>query len=131
MTFLDKLKKSIDDEYEAAVFYGQLQKQTQNPFFQKLLEEIKNDEKKHFQLFQQLHKQLTGTFYENKKEKKEVPAFDKGIEDALLDELLASEEYREMLFEMPTSQAYYPLFTAMTDEMRHASALAAIYGRLK
>jgi rubrerythrin len=131
MNFLDKLRKAIDDEYTAAIFYGKLKKATKDPLYQEFIEHAREDEKKHFQLFQQLHSKLTGSYYENKKNKKEFKTFQQGVEMALKDELEAGEMYRDMLFEMPTNDAYYSLFVAMTDEMEHATRFAAIYGSMK
>ncbi|WP_433748615.1 ferritin family protein [Falsibacillus pallidus] len=131
MTFLEKLEKAITDEWKAYHFYKELKTKTNNPLFLEFIEEPMQDEKKHYEMFQYLHYLLTGNYYENEQEKVKFTTFKEGVLMALKDELEAADFYRDMLFELPNQQAYQPLFTAMTDEMNHATRFSTIYNSLK
>jgi rubrerythrin len=129
--FIRKLEKAISDEWTAYYFYRELKSRTNNPLYVEFIEHAKKDEKEHYEMFQYLHYLLTGEYYEHKKEKVEFATFKEGVLKALKDELEAAEFYRDMLFELPSQQAYQPLFIAMTDEMEHSTRFSTIYNSLK
>ncbi|RWZ55240.1 hypothetical protein EQV77_11375 [Halobacillus fulvus] len=67
--------------------------------------------------------------FEHKDVKGEViPSFEDGVQIAQKNEFETSDV---MLFILPASQAYQPLFIAMTDEVEHATRFDTILGRLK
>ncbi|RLQ97318.1 ferritin family protein [Falsibacillus albus] len=131
MTFLEKLETAINNEWKAYHFYKELKTKTNNPLYIEFIDEPMQDEKKHFEMFQYLHKLLTGDYFENKEEEVQFTSFKEGVLMALKDELEAAAFYRDMLFEIPNQQAYQPLFVAMTDEMEHATRFSTIYNSLK
>lgn len=131
MTFLQKLQKAINDEWAAAHFYKNLRNDTTDPVFREFIDHPLVDEVKHYKLFQELHCLLTGTFHEVEKKEVNYRSFEEGVLIAMKNELEAAEFYREMLFEIPIQEGYYPLFIAMTDEMEHSTRFGTIYGRLK
>lgn len=128
--FIDQLKQSIEDEYKAFHFYKSMSELTKDPLWKNFIEHAYEDEKSHYEMFQQLHYMLTGTFVQNPK--KPLPCHDlkDGAKKALLDELEAVETYKVMLLTIPIPQAYNPLFIALHDEMEHAIRFSTMYNAL-
>lgn len=129
--FLRDIRKAISDEWTAYHFYKELQSRTNNPLFVEFISSARQDEKKHYDLFQYLHYLLTGEYYEHKKEKVEFTTFKEGILLALKDELDCASYYRDLLMDIPNQQAYKPLFIAMTDETAHSTRFQTIYQSLR
>lgn len=67
--FLRDIQKAISDEWTAYHFYKELQSRTNNPLFVEFISSARQDEKKHYDLFQYLHYLLTGEYYEHKKKR--------------------------------------------------------------
>lgn len=103
---------------------------TNDPYWQSFIKHALEDEKSHYEMFQQLHYMMTGNFVQNPK--KPVPAYH--LKDAakrsLVDELEAVDTYKEMLLTIPIQQAYNPLFIAMQDELEHAIRFSTMYNAL-
>ena len=128
--FVDQLKQSIEDEYKAFHFYKSMHELTKDPLWKSFIEHAYEDEKSHYEMFQQLYYMLTGTFVQNPK--KPLPCHDlkDGAKKALLDELESVETYKVMLLTIPLPQAYNPLFIALHDEMEHAIRFSTMYNGL-
>ncbi|MFD1927001.1 ferritin-like domain-containing protein [Sporosarcina siberiensis] len=128
--FINKLKESIEDEYRAYHFYKSMYQLTTDPLWQDFIKHAYEDEKSHYEMFQQLHYMLTGTFVQNPK--KTLPCYDlkNCVEKALLDELEAVETYKVMLLTIPIQQAYNPIFIALHDELEHAIRFSTMYNAL-
>ncbi|MFD1205788.1 MULTISPECIES: ferritin-like domain-containing protein [Sporosarcina] len=128
--FANQLKQAIEEEYKAYYFYRSMYEQTQDPLWRDFIQHIYEDEKSHYEMFQQLYYMMTGTFVQNPK--KPVPCynFKECVKQSLIDELEAVEMYKEMLLTIPFQQAYNPLFIAMHDEMEHAIRMSTIYNGL-
>lgn len=128
--FIDQLKQSIEDEYKAFHFYKSMYGLTNDPLWKDFIKHAYEDEKSHYEMFQQLYYMLTGTFVQNPK--KPLPCYDlkDGAKKALLDELEAVETYKVMQLTIPTQQAYNPLFIALHDEMEHAIRFSTMYNAL-
>lgn len=128
--FVEKLKQAIEDEYRAYYFYKSMLQLTNDPYWQSFIKHALEDEKSHYEMFQQLHYMMTGNFVQNPK--KPVPAYH--LKDAakrsLVDELEAVDTYKEMLLTIPIQQAYNPLFIAMQDELEHAIRFSTMYNAL-
>lgn len=103
---------------------------TTDPLWQDFIKHAYEDEKSHYEMFQQLHYMLTGTFVQNPK--KTLPCYDlkNCVEKALLDELEAIETYKVMLLTIPIQQAYNPVFIALHDELEHAIRFSTMYNAL-
>lgn len=128
--FVEKLKQAIEDEYRAYYFYKSMLLLTNDPYWQSFIKHALEDEKSHYEMFQQLHYMMAGSFVPNPK--KPIPAYN--LKDAakrsLVDELEAVDTYKEMLLTIPMQQAYNPLFIAMQDEMEHAIRFSTLYNAL-
>ena len=128
--FSDKLKESIEDKYKSYHFYKSMYELTKDPLWQDFIEHAYEDEKSHYEMFQQLHYMLTGKFVQNPK--KPLPCYDLKdcVKKALLDELEAVETYKVMLLTIPIQQAYNPIFIALHDELEHAIRFSMMYNAL-
>ena len=128
--FVDKLKRAIEDEYRSYHFYRSMHGKADDPLWQDFIKHAYEDEKSHYEMFQQLYYMMTGTFVQNPK--KMLPCYE--LKDcakrALVDGLEAVETYKEMLLTIPFQQAYNPVFIAMHDEMEHAIRFSTIYNAL-
>jgi rubrerythrin len=128
--FVEKLKQAIEDEYRAYYFYKSMLQLTNDPYWQSFIKHALEDEKSHYEMFQQLHYMMTGSFVPNPK--KPVPAYHlkDAAKRAIVDELEAVDTYKEMLLTIPMQQAYNPLFIAMQDELEHAIRFSTMYNAL-
>ena len=128
--FIEKLKMAIENEYHDYYFYRSMYILTDDPYWQGFIQHIYEDEKSHYEMFQQLYYMLTGAFVQNLN--KPEPCFDLKAcaKEALKGELNGTEMYKEMLLQIPIQQAYAPLFIAMQDEMEHAIRVSTIYNAL-
>ncbi len=128
--FANKLKQAIEDEYRDYYFYKSMYELTDNPLWKDFLSHMYEDEKSHYEMFQQLYYMMTGTFVQNPK--KPLPCYNlkECVQRALVDELEAVETYKEMLLTIPFQEAYNPLFIAMHDEMEHAIRMSTMFNGL-
>ena len=129
--FVDKLKQAIEGEYKDYYFYKSMYDKTDDPLWQDFIQHMYEDEKSHYEMFQQLYYMMTGTFVQNPK--KPIPCYNlkECVKQALVDELEGVETYKEMLLTIPFQQAYNPLFIAMHDEMEHAIRMSTMYNSLR
>lgn len=129
--FVDKLKQAIEDEYKDYYFYKSMHGMTNDPLWQDFLRHMYEDEKSHYEMFQQLYYMMTGTFVQNPK--KPLPCYNltECVQRALVNELEGIETYKEMLLTVPFQQAYNPFFIAMHDEMEHAIRMSTMYNALR
>lgn len=128
--FIEQLHKAIQDEYASYFYYKSMYELTDDPYWQDFIEHIYEDEKSHYEMFQQLYYMLTGTYVQNIAKPEPCQDLESCAKAALKAELEATELYKEMLLQIPIQQAYAPLFIAMHDEMEHAIRLSTMYNAL-
>jgi rubrerythrin len=128
--FVDKLKQAIEGEYKDYYFYKSMYGMTNDPLWQDFLRHMYEDEKSHYEMFQQLYYMMTGTFVQNPKKPLPCYSLKECVQRALVDELETVELYKEMLLTVPFQQAYNPLFIAMLEEMEHAIRMSTMYNGL-
>ena len=128
--FIDQLRESIEDEYRSFHLYKSMFEMTNDPLWKEFIKHAYEDEKSHYEMFQQLHYMLTGKFVQNPR--KPLPCYDlkECAKRALVDELEAIETYKVMLLTIPIQQAYNTVFIALHDEMEHAIRFSTIYNAL-
>jgi rubrerythrin len=128
--FTEKLKHAIQNEYADYHYYVDMYNLTDDPYWKGFIEHVFEDEKSHYEMFQQLYYMMTGTFVQNPK--KPLPCYNlkECVQRALVDELEAVETYKEMLLTVPFQKAYNPVFIAMHDEMEHAIRMSTMYNAL-
>lgn len=100
---------------------------TDNPMWKAFIEHAYEDEKSHYEMFQQLHYMLTGEFVQNPSKKLACYDLKEGAKEALLYKLESIETYKLMLLTLPIQEAYNPIFIALHDEMEHAIRFSTIY----
>ena len=128
--FVEKLEKAIQNEYADYHYYKDMYNLTDDPYWQGFIQHVYEDEKSHYEMFQQLYYMLTGTFVQNFQ--KRTPCLDLKLcaKEAVRDELEGAEVYKEMLLLIPVQQAYAPLFVAMHDETEHAIRFSMMFNAL-
>lgn len=128
--FENQLKQSVEDEYKAYHYYKSMYGLTDDPLWKSFIEHAYEDEKSHYEMFQQLHYMLTGSFVQNPKKRLPCYVLKDGAKQALLDKLDSIETYKIMLLKAPFQQAHDPIFIAMHDEMEHAIRFSTMYNAL-
>lgn len=129
--FTKQLKQSIEDEYKAFHYYKSMMRLTDDPLWQAFIEHAYEDEKSHYEMFQQLHYMLTGAFVQNPKKELPCHQLKDGAKKVLLYKLDSIETYKLMLLSIPIQQAYNPIFLALHDEIEHAIRFSTIYNALE
>ncbi|WP_342598938.1 ferritin-like domain-containing protein [Psychrobacillus sp. FSL H8-0483] len=128
--FTEKLKQAIQNEYADYHYYVDMYNLTDDPYWKGFIEHVYEDEKSHYEMFQQLYYMLTGTFVQNLEKRPPCVDLKTCAKDAVRDELEGAEMYKEMLLQIPVQQAYAPLFVAMHDETEHAIRFSMMYNAL-
>lgn len=119
---LQLIAESVGSEREDELFYDYLLS-TAPPGQKEIIVSIRDDERKHVQMFRELYWQVTG---------RELPApgeqsFDRpanyceGITRALFGEMAAVERYRKILFGFEFLPYRNMITEIYTDELKHAS----------
>ncbi|MCP3033275.1 ferritin-like domain-containing protein [Halobacillus sp. A1] len=128
--FLRMLERAIENEWGANEFYQRLKKDAPDESCMNDIELAEEDEAKHYYMFQHLYYQLTDCYHSFDPEFVEYSNFEQGADTARRKTFEAIEMYREMLYIIPSPDAYQPFFIAMTDEMERANRLEKILVRL-
>ncbi|WP_139490888.1 ferritin-like domain-containing protein [Brevibacillus dissolubilis] len=123
--------QGISGERNDELFYDYLISVAPTQQEKQIITSIRNDERKHRRMFRQLYTALTG---QQPPTTAETETFQRpasylaGIEQALLGELRAFENYRIIYLNLP-----YPyrdiMFEIMTDEIKHASYYNWLYAK--
>ncbi|QPC45968.1 ferritin-like domain-containing protein [Mangrovibacillus cuniculi] len=129
--FIQQLAMAIQNEYQAYHYYSLLKDRTNNPLFVDWITIAMEEERGHYESLQQLYYSYTQSFAPVEKKEEEMVSFRAAVLQSLESELEAAEMYRNMILEIPTQEAYKPLFVAMTDEQEHAIRFGTILGMMK
>lgn len=116
----NELEKAIRDEYQAYYSYRQLEQLTEDPFWKKVIRHIYEDEKSHYEMFQQLYFLQTGRYVTGIEKPKPIESVRTFLLQAWEEELEAADFYKVMVLKTPSPQ---PFWIAMHDEMEHAIRL--------
>ncbi|TCZ77095.1 ferritin-like domain-containing protein [Paenibacillus albiflavus] len=126
--------QSISGERSDELFYQQLIQLAPTENEKKIIAGIRDDERKHNQMFRNIYQQLTCTIpnvSESMEEQGEtVTNYLEGIEKALFGELKAFEKYRTIFFNIQP-QFRDMIFEIMTDEIKHASYYNYLFAKNK
>ena len=88
-----------------------------------IIEQIRDDEKKHRILLREVYYDLTGIEIPSnnmQSDKQFNMTYIDGLKQAFSNELKAMEKYRTILKSMESRKNYDKIFEIMTDEMKHA-----------
>jgi len=128
--FTEQLKQSIEDKYKSFHLYKSMFELTNDRLWRDFIKHVYEDEKSHYEMFQQLYYMLTGKFVQNPRQP--LPCYDlkECSKQALVNELESVESIKVMLLTIPSQQAYNPLFIALHDDLEHAIRFSTIYNAL-
>ncbi len=126
---LDLIKNSVADEREDEMFYDYLISIAPSQKDKMIITSIRDDERKHNQMFRQLYCEITGVRLPIFEEEEFTPprSFLDGIEKALFGELGAVERYRQILFGLTERHQINMITEIITDELKHALKYNFIY----
>ena len=128
--FVQQLKDAIQDKYQTYFWYQSMLKLTDDKTWKDYIQHAIDDEKSHYEMFQQLYYMLKGEYVQKLVKKPPCQNLEAGAKAALTAELEATDLYKEMFLNVPLQQGQYPLFIAMHDEMEHAIRFSTIYNAL-
>ncbi|EFM11164.1 conserved hypothetical protein [Paenibacillus curdlanolyticus YK9] len=117
------VKQAVQGEREDELFYDYLISVAPTKEERDMITSIRNDERKHNQMFRHIYKDLTGQDIVTPQN----VAFDKpqsyidGIKKAFFGELSAVERYRDIRAGMPSRYYRDMVFEILTDEQKHAA----------
>lgn len=119
---LELVRKAVEGEREDELFYDYLLSEAPTSEQKEIITRIRNDERKHRRMFQEIYRVLTGhAAVPGGGEAFEKPeSYREGIRKALFGELAAMERYRIIRAGMPNRYYRDMVFEILTDEMKHA-----------
>ncbi|WP_352417471.1 ferritin-like domain-containing protein [Clostridium tertium] len=120
---LDEIRKAVQGEREDELFYDYLISLAPTKDEKEIIESIRNDERKHNQLFRKIYKDFTGNDINtmNEENLKKPLSFIDGIRTALFGELKAVDKYKAIRRALPIGAYKDMLFDIIMDELKHAS----------
>jgi rubrerythrin len=131
---ISMISQAIAGERNDELFYDYLISVAPTEQEKKVIASIRDDERKHRRMFRRLYTQLTGQApapgLGEQEEFKRPSSYLEGIEQALMGELKAFENYRTIYLSLP-QQYRDTVFEIMTDEIKHASYYNWLYAKNK
>ncbi|WP_051621030.1 ferritin-like domain-containing protein [Paenibacillus sp. UNC451MF] len=126
------IQQSIEGERNDEVFYDFLIQLAPTAQQKDIITSIRNDERKHRQMFRSMYYHLTGMTPTVQEEAAEpLPSnYLDGLEKALLGELKAFEKYRTIYLHIKPEFRDW-IFEIMTDEIKHAGYYNWLYSKNK
>ena len=123
---IEQVKEYIMDEINDADFYTSLISLAPNEEQKKIIEDIRNDERIHTQIFRKIFTELTGVVLPISNQMSNTTptnsfTYQEGLQKALFGELDAVKKYRETMAYMPSKDLTDMFFYVLSDEIRHAS----------
>lgn len=128
---LNLILQSIAGERNDELFYQELIRLAPTEKEKEVITGIRDDERKHRQMFRNIYTQLTGTQpagIEATEPIEHVSDYLSGIENALFGELKAFEKYRTLYLNIRPIYRDM-IFEIMTDEIKHASYYNWLYAK--
>lgn len=117
------MKDSVQGERNDELFYDQLIRLAPDQGQADVIISIRNDERKHNQMFRQMYREITGQ--EVTGVSNEVPeqadSYISGLQKAFQGELSAVEKYRKIWFGLPYGVYKDTLYGIILDEQKHAA----------
>ncbi len=123
---IESVKEYIMDETEDSEFYTKLIALAPNEEQKKIIEDIRNDERIHTQIFRKIFTMLTGVVLPTSSQMTNQStdttfSYKEGLKKALFGELDAVKKYRETMAYMPNKNLADMFFYVLSDEIRHAN----------
>lgn len=123
---IELIRKSIGDEKSDEMFYDRLIEQAPTEKEKNIIQDIRDNEKKHNMILREVYYDFTGQMIQNDMNMMQdnMPnnlSYTENLEKALFGELDAVMKYRKILSVMPQGKWYTLLMSIMTDELRHSA----------
>lgn len=128
---LSLIEQALGGETEDRIFYGYLIENAPSDEDARIIDGIRQDEMKHYKLFQQLYYELTGEMApkSNEEQFEKPKSYCDGLRHAILDEQSAVSRYRQILYAMQARVHINVLTEIITDEIRHGSLFNYLYSK--
>ncbi|MDK2823522.1 MAG: hypothetical protein PWQ67_949 [Clostridia bacterium] len=128
---LNLIRKAVAGEASDRKFYDYLISVAPNEKEKQIIASIRDDEIKHYKMFRQIYKEITGQYPVPLGEEEFVKPnnYLDGIEQALFGELAAVEMYRQIYFGLRSREHRDMLFEIITDELKHSAKYNFLYTR--
>lgn len=132
-TTLELIKEAIGGETEDRLFYEYLIGAAPSEEDKNIIKEIRDNEIKHFDMFRELYKELTGQMIPCITEGEFVKpsSFCEGLKTAIMGEQKAVEKYRKILFALSRRDQINKMIEIITDELRHGILYNYLYSKNK
>jgi rubrerythrin len=126
---LKLIKEAVAGEREDQLFYEYLISVAPTNEEKLIIASIRDDEKKHNQLFRKIYKDFTGQDVQisNGEEFQKPKSYKDGLVKALFGELAAVEKYRVIRQGLPNNFYRDILFNIITDEIKHSAKYNYLY----
>ena len=123
---IELIRKSIGDERNDELFYDRLIEQAPTEKEKSIIQDIRDNEKKHNMIFREVYYDFTGQMLQNnmnmmQENMQNNLSYTENLEKALFGELEAVNKYRKILSAMPQGKCYTLIMSIMTDELRHSA----------
>ena len=123
---IELIRKSIGDERNDELFYGRLIEQAPTEKEKSIIQDIRDNEKKHNMILREVYYDFTGQMLQNnmnmmQENMQNNLSYTENLEKALFGELEAVNKYRKILSAMPQGKYYTLIMSIMTDELRHSA----------
>lgn len=123
------IQEAASGEIEDNEFFNYLIDNASNEEDKHIISSIRDDEIKHFKLFNEMYFQLTSKNIAQQANKQFVApkSYCEGLKRALFGELKAVEKYRYIIYATQSSYHINMLIEIITDEIRHSSLFDYLY----
>ena len=123
---IELIRKSIGDEKNDELFYDRLIEQAPTEKEKSIIQDIRDNEKKHNMILREIYYDFTGQMLQNnmnmmQENMQNNLSYTENLEKALFGELEAVNKYRKILSAMPQGKCYTLIMSIMTDELRHSA----------
>ena len=120
---LELICEAVADERQDEMFYEYMIKLAPTKEEKEMIAGIRDDERKHNNLFRHIYCELTGEVLPaaTDGEQKRPKTYCEGIKEAFMGELATAQKYRRILYAMQDRRHINMLVEIITDEQKHAA----------
>ncbi|MFC7373542.1 ferritin-like domain-containing protein [Fictibacillus iocasae] len=126
-----EIEKALNGEYSAIACYEQLAQLAPTAGERERILEIRSDEIKHYQVFNDIYTQLTGRQHQPQMTEKCATVYKKGLEASIEDEQKTVDFYMEIADKAQNPYIKQQFERAAADEQNHAVWFLYYYTKLR
>ena len=128
---INLIRKYINNFGNEELFYDELVKKISDKKIEKIVKDIRDDDRNHNRLFREVYSNLTGQMIPmdnfqtdkiNKEDKKEQDISEQ-LDILLFDKLDSVGTIRKILSTMPNGRSYILIFAILTDELKNSAKI--------